>query len=237
LIVPFTMRVDQRPFSDVRVRQAMRYIVDRPQMLETLFGGYGKIANDLYGSNDPDYDHSIPQRVQDIPRAKSLLKAAGYENLTTTLVTAPIFAQATGAATVFAQQAKAAGVNVLLDSIPVSTLYGPSYLKWTFAQDFWEPLYYLTMAGESSIATAPYNETHFSNARFTSLYRQALSTLDQNLQREIVHEMQWIEWNEGGYIIPYLTPFLDAHSPKLKGVLPGKELPLGNLSFKNYWFE
>ena len=38
--IPFTMRVDQPPFNDVRVRQAMRFIVDRPQVVETAFDGY-----------------------------------------------------------------------------------------------------------------------------------------------------------------------------------------------------
>ena len=88
--VPFTMRLDAAPFSDNRVRQAMRLVVDRAQMREVVFGGYGLIGNDIFGINGADYDTSIPQRSQDIAQAKSLLKKAGQENLTVTLVTAPI---------------------------------------------------------------------------------------------------------------------------------------------------
>ena len=48
------------------------------------------LGNDLFGIWAPDYDHSLPQRHQDIDQAKSLLKAAGPENLHVTLVTADI---------------------------------------------------------------------------------------------------------------------------------------------------
>jgi peptide/nickel transport system substrate-binding protein len=41
--VPFTMRVDVAPFKDVRVRQAMRLLVNRPQMLDAVFGGHGTV--------------------------------------------------------------------------------------------------------------------------------------------------------------------------------------------------
>ena len=44
---PFTMRVDKPPFDDVRVRQAFRLMVDRQQMRDVVYGGYGAIGNDL----------------------------------------------------------------------------------------------------------------------------------------------------------------------------------------------
>ena len=78
------------PFNDVRVRQAMRLLVDRKQMLDLVFKGNGTIGNDITSRWDPAYDTSIPQREQDIEQAKSLLKAAGHENLTVELSTADI---------------------------------------------------------------------------------------------------------------------------------------------------
>ena len=109
---PFTMRMDRPPFDDVRVRQAFRYMVDRPQLRETVFDGHGILGNDIFGVTDPDYDGSLPQREQDLPRAKALLKAAGKEGLTVTLVTAPVAQGAVQASEVLAQQATAIGVNI-----------------------------------------------------------------------------------------------------------------------------
>src|SRR5690349_2769984 len=85
--LPICMAVDMPPFDDVRVRQAMRLIVDRKGMLEQVNSGYGFIGNDLYAPFDPGYDHSLPQRQQDIAQAKSLLKAAGHANLSVDLHT------------------------------------------------------------------------------------------------------------------------------------------------------
>ena len=86
---PFTMAVDQKPFDDVRVRQALRLVVDRQEMLDQVFGGKGKIGNDVFGIFDKDFPTDLPQRVQDIDQAKSLLKSAGQENLVIQLVTTP----------------------------------------------------------------------------------------------------------------------------------------------------
>ena len=108
-----------------------------PQMRELVFGGHGLLGNDVTSPFDPAYDKSLPQRVQDIPKAKFLLKAAGHENLKVTLVTSPIQQGAVSAATILAQQAKAANVNVVLQTVPTSEFYGPNYLKWTFAEDFY----------------------------------------------------------------------------------------------------
>ena len=110
--LPITMRVDQAPFNDVRVRQAFRLIVNRPQMVEQVLSGHGQVGNDLYGRFDPAYDSSLPQRQQDIEQAKSLLKAGGPSRTwPSTLVTGSILAGVPEESQVFAQQASAAGVT------------------------------------------------------------------------------------------------------------------------------
>ena len=75
--VPIYMRMDQEPFTDNRVREAMRLLADRPQLVADCFFDYGTIANDLFGKGVPYYDGSLPQRVYDPEKAKSLLKQAG----------------------------------------------------------------------------------------------------------------------------------------------------------------
>src|SRR5580700_10537300 len=134
---PFTMRVDTGTFSDVRIRQAMRLVVDRQQMLDLVFGGFGTVGNDLFGIWAPEYDHSLPQRRQDIDQAKSLLRAAGAEGLHVQLITSEIGQGVTLAAQVLAQQASMAGITMSVDDVTVNDFYGTNYLKWQFAQDYW----------------------------------------------------------------------------------------------------
>src|SRR3954469_1146220 len=82
---PIIMRVDAPPFNDVRVRQAMRLIATRPQMVQQALAGHGHIGNDLYGIFDEVFAKDLPQRHQDIAKAKALLKAAGKSDLSVDL--------------------------------------------------------------------------------------------------------------------------------------------------------
>jgi peptide/nickel transport system substrate-binding protein len=231
---PFTMRTDIAPFSDVRVRQALRLIVDRKQMMDVVFGGYGTIGNDIFGIFAPEYDHSIPQRQQDIDQAKSLLKAAGQENLSVQLVTSDIAQGVVQMATVFAQQASKAGVKVSL--LNTNDFFGPNYLKWVFAQDYWDYNYYLPQVADATLPTAPFNECHFDNPRYTALYKEAVATVDQAKRTEISHEMQMIDYTEGGYIIPFFLPVIDAYEPGVQGVVAARSgLSFNNYDFKRMW--
>jgi peptide/nickel transport system substrate-binding protein len=233
---PFTMRCDQTPFNDVRVRQAMRLLVDRPEMLRQLFEGYGRIGNDLYSVEDPDYDHQLPQREQDLGHARSLLKAAGHENLTVTLVTSPISPGMVNAATILKQQAEGAGVTINLEQVPVTEFFGPNYTKWTFAQDWWTGYPYFTQVASGTLPAAPYNETHFYNPEFISLYEEGISTTNAVRRKEIAYEMQTIEYNTGGYIIPYFYPVIDAYAKKVMGThTAATGQSFGNYDFKRMW--
>ena len=234
---PFTMRADVAPFSDVRVRQAFRLLVDREQLNQQVFAGHGTIANDLWSPFDPVYDKSLPQRHQDIEQAKSLLKQAGRSNLSVELITADLAQGTVKSAEVLAQQAKAAGVNVKLRKVTVSEFFGPNYKKWPFAQDYWFYLLYFAQVADGMIPNAPYDETHFSNSRYLSLYDEALRTVDAAKRKEIATEMQKIDYESGTYIIPMFVPIIDGYGTNVKGVHTSRcGQSLGNYDFKNMWF-
>ena len=239
---PICMRVDTAPFDDVRVRQAMRLIADRPQMVQQALAGHGHVGNDLYAPFDEAYP-DFPQRHQDIDKAKSLLKAAGKEGLTVDLQSTNGALGMNEGAQVFAQQAKSAGVNINVKILDGGTFYGPQYLKWPFATDFWGSRNYLSQVAAGSLPTSPYNETHWpdtKDARFLSLYKQAVKTVDRTKQREILREMQKLEYDNGGYIIWSFNTLLDGYSTKVKGLKPGDKgvLPLNGFGhgYRTIWF-
>lgn len=234
--VPFVMNTAVPPFTDARVRQAFRLMVNRPQLRETVYGGYGLIGNDVFSIFDPVFDHSIPQREQDIAEAKSLLKAAGQENLTIQLTTAPILPGAVEQAQVFAEQASAAGVNVKINQITSTELYGPNYLKWTFSQDYLYYSPYFATVLALTLPTSELPETHFDNRQYDALYSDAEASTDFSVQQEMAHEMQMIDYDEGGYIIACFPPTLDAHGSNVGGVEPSLiGVPFNNYDFKSLW--
>jgi peptide/nickel transport system substrate-binding protein len=236
-IVPFTMRVDMPPFNDVRVRQALRLLVDRAQLIDSALDGYGTVAYDVFSPFDPDFDASLVRHT-DIAQAKSLLKQAGHENLTLTLTTSQIATGTVAMATVFAEQAKVAGVNIQVSNVPSGTFFGKQYLQWPFAQDYYNYFPYLPQVAESMLPGSPFNETHTDNAGYNSLYDQANTTAtDSSLHKEILYEMQNFDFNKGGYIIPAFVDGLDAYSTKIAGFRPAKiGQPLSNFDMEHWYF-
>ena len=220
--LPLCMAVDMPPFDNVNVRKAMRLLVDRPAMLAQVLSGHGRVANDLYAPFDADYDKALPQRHQDIDQAKALLKAAGMENLTVDLHTTDGAAGMVDSANIFAAQAKAAGVTINVKNDP--NYYGDQYLKLAFSVDFWGTRSYLPQAALGSIQGAAYNETHWglTGSKYLSLYKQAVAAPNLNKRHELVIEMQKMEYNTGGYIIPFFNNLVDAYSSKVVGFKPSK---------------
>jgi len=139
--------------------------------------------------------------------------------------------------TVFAQQAKAAGVSIKLKVVDPSTFFGPGYLHWTFSQDFYNYSPYLAQVAQSFLPTSPFNETHWSDPHYVSLYNEANATLDPAQRRQIEQEMQQIDFNEGGYIIPCFIDSLDAYSSRLTGYAAAKVgQPLSLFDFEHFAF-
>lgn len=219
---PITMRIDQKPFDDVRVRQAFRLIADRQQMIDQALAGYGWLGNDMYAPYDPGYASDIPQREQDIEGARALLKEAGYDNdLTVEFTTsAAIGAGHVAAAQVFAEQAKAAGVTVNVKKVDANVFYGDNYLKWTFAQDYWGTRNYLPQTTLITTPNAPYNETHWKDDEWQAIIDEAFKTVDDAARDELVSQAMAIEHERGGLLVWQFNILLDAYSNKLSGVIP-----------------
>ena len=117
-----SMRCDQAPFTDPRVRQAIALTLDRPAIVQVLFRGDADIGNDSpFAPVFPSTNTSVPQRAQNISQAKSLLAAAGHSSgFSTQLVDRelpgdPEYAQ------IVVQSAKQIGVNIDL-KVESSTL-------------------------------------------------------------------------------------------------------------------
>jgi peptide/nickel transport system substrate-binding protein len=235
-IVPFTLRTDLAPFNDVRVRQALRLAVDRPQLIDSALDGYGSPASDVFSPFDPDFDPGL-HREQDIAQAKFLLKQAGHEDLRVDLVTSPIATGTIAMATVLAEQARAAGITIALRQVDSATFFGSSYLQWPFAQDFYSYTPYLAQVTLSMLPSSPWNECHFRNSAYSALYARANATLDASVRKEICFQMQQIDFTEGGYIIPAFIDSLDAYSNKVTGYAPTRVgQPVNNLNFATLGF-
>ncbi|MGI9054068.1 MAG: ABC transporter substrate-binding protein [Ilumatobacteraceae bacterium] len=237
-----TMAIDQAPFDDVRVRQAMRLIANRQEMVDRVLVGHGRIANDMYGVLDPCYPADIPQREQDIEQAMALLAEAGQENLTIDLFAPDDTAGLPDLIAVFADQAQAAGVTVNAQVLDGGTYWGDEYTKRTFATSFWSTRPYLIQVAAGSLENAIYPETHWPppDSDFTEKYEQAIAETDDDARCEVIAEMQQEEYDDGGNLIPFFYNLVDGHAANVQGFEARPNLL--NLDhygrgWKNIWLE
>jgi peptide/nickel transport system substrate-binding protein len=141
------------------------------------------------------------------------------------------------AAQVFAEQAKGAGVQVKVRKVDTGTFYGDNYLSWPFAQDFWATRTYLTQVAQGSLPDSPFNETHWKDEEFQKLIRQARGELDDDKRCDLLHQAQELEYEQGGYIIPYFSNAIDAHSSKIGGIQEARSgFTLGNYQLRSVGF-
>lgn len=213
------MRVDVAPFTDVRVREAMKLIPNRPQLVASALSGIGAVGNDLESVGTKYYDKSIPQRVQDIEKAKSLLKSAGASDLHLTLHTSEVYPGVTEAATVFAQQAAAAGVTIQVKVEQPSQYFNPEffYTKEAFAQDVWPGPSLLNNYSQQFITGSPLNETHFSDPAFDALFYKAQAETNEAKAQDLWNQVQRYQYDKGGAIVWGLTRSADAVSNQVRG--------------------
>jgi peptide/nickel transport system substrate-binding protein len=235
-----SFRIDKAPFDDVRVRQAMKHIVDREAMVNGVFAGYAKPFNDLLGSPLLKYYDSSLKATHDPEKAKALLKAAGKEGLTFELPIAPAGAGFVEAATLFAEQAKAAGVNVKLKNIPTANYYAPTPGNYTYR------LVQLDGgAGFSSLlpyyraflmAGAPAGSAHYGTPEHDKLIYDAVAELDDAKATEKWQTVQQTLFNTGGTVAYVDVDWVDAVAPNVQGLSAGRAAPFDDMRFLDAWF-
>jgi peptide/nickel transport system substrate-binding protein len=231
--VPVTISVKAKPFDDPRVRQALRLIADRQQIVDQALLGFGFVGNDLFCPFDPMYADDLPQREQDIEQARSLLQQAGQENLIVELNSSQAAPGMLESALIYAEQAKEAGVTVEVKRTPADSYWNDVYLKVPVAQSQWAHRALDPQILQSVDCKAPYNETEWCRPEFDKLTAEARGTLDEARRRELYYEAQRMLYDEGGYLIWGFTNWVDAYRDNVNGLEPHVSRNLGDWRFEN----
>jgi peptide/nickel transport system substrate-binding protein len=210
-------RVDMKPWSDVRVRQAMRLIMDRQQMIDLALAGYGNLGNDMWSKYDPAYPTDFPQRTQDIAQARSLLKQAGYDNdLSFVAYTSNVASGMVEATQVFAQQAKEAGVTVKVEKVDPGVFWGDKYLTYPNGCAWYSARMYLV---QSKLMVA-WNEPHWEDPTWLALIDKAFKTVDATERNAVLRELYTIDYDQGPWDIWSYSKLVDAKTKQVAGQVP-----------------
>ncbi len=212
--ITMPMHCDTGPFDNVDVRNALKLLMNRDEIIEKITFGYATKANDFHHSPaQPYFPEGIEQREYDPDQARFLLERAGAENLTVSLSTADsVYAGAVDMAVLYAEQARAAGVNVNVVREPNDGYYSDVWLVKPFTLVSWgarpTPDVMYTLAYKDDAA---WNESRWQNERFNELLLQAKSELDPELRAEMYRDMAMLARDDGGTIIPFFNNFVYAH--------------------------
>lgn len=229
-----SMRCDQAPFTDPRVRQAIALTIDRPAIVQALFKGYADVGNDSpFAPVFPSTDKTVAQRAENIAQAKSLLAAAGHGSGFTTQLITEDFLEIPQFAQIVAQAAAAIGVKINLKVESSSAYYG----KATFGNSDWldapislvdyghrsVPNVFLTAPLETMNAksgTGSWNAAHFANAQYDKLAAQYIAAIDLSTQRSIAGQIETLLLAQTPIIYAYFYNYLTATAQNVSGVYP-----------------
>lgn len=215
------MQIDVPPFTDNRVRLAMKYAMDRQKMLRLVAGGFGTLVNDIPIASSLEYGLAGPPRPHDVAKAKQLLAEAGHPNgITVKLSVSDVQARFMEFATVFKETVAEAGIRVELDVRPADTYWDVVWLK--------APMYvsaYIARPTDGMLAllylsTADWNETHWRKAEWDALFAKARGTLSYDQRKAAYQQVQQQLVDQGGHLVPYMVNTIDATRTNVTGWKP-----------------
>lgn len=219
--ITWQMNAGRKPFDDARVRQALRLVVNRQQIIDQVYDGHATLGNDIFSPDDEAYNKELAQREKNVAAAKLLLEAAGYpRGLKVVLTTASIQPTADRQNEVLVQQAAKAGFDIVINRVDTASYYGDGYGTYVLSLSFWGQLGIFDQAAFTIAKGAPYNATHWHDDEYDQLYQQALRTVDDATRVSLVHRMQAIEYERGPYVVAAFLNNVSGYDSRLTGYRP-----------------
>jgi peptide/nickel transport system substrate-binding protein len=220
------MRCDQKPFTDKRVRQAMGLLVNRKVLVDGLLATKADYGDDspfapVFKSTAP----GVPQRHQDIRKARQLLEAAGVaDGFSVQLDTWQGF-EMPELAQVLQQEVLVANINMSLSITDNSTYYGAA----TFGDSRWlDSTMGITeyghrgvpnvLLGAPLVSNGTWNAAHFRNKTYDKLVGQYVAAIDLDSQRAVAKQIQELLLDETPILYTYFYYYLAGTKKNVTGV-------------------
>jgi peptide/nickel transport system substrate-binding protein len=236
----FNMNIRVKPFDDPRVRLAFKLACNRKQLIDNTMLGFGVLGNDMYGLGTDEYPENIPQRPYDPAQARKLLQSAGASDLKV-----PIYAFDYGigdlglsAATVYAEQLKAVGVQATPINLPYAQFradlerYTKTIPLYSYQQSdiaasvLWTYIY---------IASSVFDYTGWNRPPWEAKFNQARKTFDPKRRKALFAQLQRELWSDSGEIVWGFASNIGGLAPRLKGVVDAPDNYTSAPLFKDAW--
>lgn len=228
-----TVMFNNESLSDVRVRQAIAYAVDRKYLVDELLLGTGVIVNSPYTPINNYNNPNVPVYDYDVEKAKQLLKDAGWdENRVLNYIVPTGNSIREQAATIIAENLKAVGIKVNITTLDFPTTmerarsgnYDLLSMGFTFTYD----PDYTSLYGKGQT----YNFMRYDSPKNDELLLKGKNEADAAKRKVIYDELQVLWQNE----LPLLQLYSDTDMIAVsKDVVYGGSKTYGTFADLHKW--
>jgi peptide/nickel transport system substrate-binding protein len=252
---PFYAHLDfnvTRPLvSDVRVRRAILYAINRPQLAQKITHGHAVVQEGVMPTVNPLAPKDIPLTPYDVEKAKALLDAAGWKagadgirvkNGERLSLQFPYY---TGSASAddmveFIRQAlRTVGIEIQTRKYAPAIFFGAYQQngivyggKWDMTEFSWQALPVADISNNWECNQIPpngQNVSHYCNKELDSLLEQVKGTYSLAKQRALLDRESRIIAADVPTIVIYVLQVGYTHSPNLTGFAPNAWTPFDNM--------
>ncbi|MBV9132482.1 MAG: peptide ABC transporter substrate-binding protein [Chloroflexi bacterium] len=231
------LNVTRKPFTDLRVRQAIAAVVDRDAVLGPAVFGFGTPTLEIF---PPGYWAGLGTKPSppDVAKAKQLLSDAGYpDGFSTTILSWSQYSFLSNAAVVVQDQLKQIGITA-----DVNLEENAAYIK-----DYLDNNFDLTVTGTSAYVDPndiylrnfgtgqPSNAVRYSNPAADDLIAKGVATTDETERKKIYQQLQQLLLDDVPWVNLYIANQFEAMKTYVKGYT---HIPTGtNYTLKDAWLD
>jgi glutathione transport system substrate-binding protein len=243
-----SMNVQQKPFDNPKVRQAIAYAINKQALAKVAFNGYAVPADGVV-PDAVEYSVKLGPWPYDLAKAKKLMAEAGYPNgFETELWSAYNHSTAQKVSQFLQQQLAQIGIKAKITLLETGQRV-EKVESWPDPKTAPVRLYYVgwsSSTGEADWALRPllfgdswppklFNTAYYRNDKVDADIKGALATTDKAQKAKLYRDAQQTIWNDAPWAPLVTEKLLSAHSRKLSGVyvMPDASFEFSEIDLKS----
>lgn len=214
----FIMHCDTAPFDNHDLRMALKYGINRQEMVDKILNGFGSIGNDSPINASYPLFTEAEQREFDPDKAMFHLKKSGHDGSILLRTSDNSFPGAPDAAALFQQSCASAGIKLDVKREPNDGYWSEVWNNQPFCTSYWSgrPVQD-QMLSTAYLSTADWNDTRFKNEQFDQLLVAARGEVDEAKRTQMYADLSTLIRDDGGLICPMFNDFVGAVSDRIDG--------------------
>ncbi|HEY5902261.1 MAG TPA: ABC transporter substrate-binding protein [Anaerolineales bacterium] len=238
------INVNEKPFDNVKVRQALNYAIDKQRIVQ-LLNGRATVANQILPPLMPGYDKDYQGYTYDPDKAKQLLTEAGYGDGFETSIECISVDPQPKICESFQQDLAKVGIKLSINTLAAPNVIddagnGKTPLVWSgglaWTQDYPDPDdFYTPILGCGSNVPGGWNWSRYCNKTVDAKAAELLAVTDHDarmngykeLFKALMDDAVWVPVINGNYTV--------AHSENLHGQ-PTLTHPEHLFSYETMWW-